>query len=122
MNGNIGEKLRKLRLDAGYDSLGELYRASGVPVSTLSRIEANVQKPRPETLEKLAPYLQISYEHLMAIAGYLDANNKQNSDNSIEKQFPQISRVLRRNGKRITPADERRIARIIEVSIEDTED
>lgn len=69
---SIGEKIKNLRLQAGYESLGALHRASGVPMSTLSRIESGVQKPRPETLKKLAPYLNVTQEELMAAAGYLD--------------------------------------------------
>ena len=51
---NIGETIKHLRLNAGYESLGELSRASTVPVSTLSRIENNIQRPSTETLYKLA--------------------------------------------------------------------
>lgn len=73
---NIGETIKHLRLNAGYESLGELSRASTVPVSTLSRIENNIQRPSTETLYKLAPYLRVPYEWLLSVAGYLPKNNK----------------------------------------------
>lgn len=72
---SIGKIIKRLRIQAGYDSLGELYRASGVPISTLSRIESDTQKPQPETLKKLAPYLNVSQEELMTAAGYLDTSD-----------------------------------------------
>ncbi len=69
---SIGKIIKHLRIQAGYKSLGELHRESGVPISTLSRIESGIQKPQPETLTRLAPYLNVSQEKLMAAAGYLD--------------------------------------------------
>lgn len=72
----IGRLIKRLRLQAGYESLGELYRASGVQVSTLSRIESGSQIPQPDTLKKLAPYLHASVEQLMIAAGHLPGNNK----------------------------------------------
>lgn len=71
MPGHFGEELKKLRHSAEYETLGSLSRASRVAVSTLSRIEAGTQRPTPATLKKLAPCLGVSYEHLMAMAGYL---------------------------------------------------
>lgn len=68
---SIGEELKRLRLAAGYQTLGDLYRSSRVTVSTLSRLEAGIQKPSPSTLKKLAPCLGVSYEELMVSAGYL---------------------------------------------------
>ncbi|WP_406676397.1 helix-turn-helix domain-containing protein [Moorella sp. ACPs] len=74
---DIGEKIKKLRLKAGYETLGDLYRASGVSVATLSRIEAGVQIPSPTTLKKLAPHLGVTVEYLMTVAGYLPEDEKQ---------------------------------------------
>ncbi|HHW43804.1 MAG TPA: helix-turn-helix transcriptional regulator [Desulfotomaculum sp.] len=67
----MGEKIRELRIRAGYETLGELHRASGVTVATLSRIESGVQIPSPKTLNRLAPFLKVSVEDLLAAAGYL---------------------------------------------------
>ncbi|MEG6521091.1 helix-turn-helix domain-containing protein [Desulfotomaculum sp. 1211_IL3151] len=71
MANQIGQLLTELREKAGFDSMGQLYKVSGVSVATLSRIENNIQKPNPETLKKLAPHLRVSLETLMAAAGYL---------------------------------------------------
>lgn len=72
MSETIGELLKKLRLAAGYESLGQLYRDSNVTVATLSRIESGNQHPQPVTLKKLAPWLKVSYEHLLERAGYIN--------------------------------------------------
>lgn len=76
MNETFGQMIKRLRLIAGYKTLGDLHRASKIPASTLSRIENDIQKPMPNTLHKLAPFLHISYEELMGAAGYLPETNE----------------------------------------------
>jgi transcriptional regulator with XRE-family HTH domain len=68
----IGKDVSRLIEQAGYESLGQLYRDSTVSVATLSRIVNDIQKPTPATLKKLAPCLNVPYEELLSIAGYLD--------------------------------------------------
>ena len=78
---NISEKeqlkkfglwLSKRRESCGYASQRQLDLKSGVSPATISRIESGIQKAEPDTLARLAPYLSISHEELMAIAGYID--------------------------------------------------
>lgn len=78
---NISEKeqlkefglwLSKRRESCGYASQRQLALKSGVSPATISRIESGIQKAEPDTLARLAPYLSISHEELMAIAGYID--------------------------------------------------
>lgn len=76
MNRTVAEEIRRLRVKAGYSTLGDLYRVSRVTVSTLSRIEAGIQNPSPATLKKLAPFLGVAYEHLMTVAGYLPSQGQ----------------------------------------------
>jgi len=84
MKETFGQMIKRLRFAAGYKSLGELYRSSGIPSSTLSRIENDNQRPMPDTLQKLAPYLNVSYEKLMRDAGYLpDIQSQMNTEESI---------------------------------------
>ena len=72
MSEHFGKLLKRIRLDSGYDSLGELSRMSGISVATLSRIESGVQHPSPATLERIASCLpNTTYENLMVAAGYL---------------------------------------------------
>lgn len=78
---NISEKeqlkefglwLSKRRESCRYASQRQLALKSGVSPATISRIESGIQKAEPDTLARLAPYLSISHEELMAIAGYID--------------------------------------------------
>lgn len=80
----FGTLIQELRLKAGYESLGELSRVSGVTSSTLSRIENNKQNPTPATLKKLAPHLKVKYEDLMSAAGYLPESNPDRGTNPDE--------------------------------------
>jgi transcriptional regulator with XRE-family HTH domain len=92
----IGQKISKLIDQAGYASLGQLYRDSAVSVATLSRIVNDIQKPTPATLKKLAPCLSIPYEELLSIAGYLDdhlADHKV-SESQIRYQIPKSQHLI----------------------------
>ena len=80
MADSIGDIIKNLRLKAGFDSLGELFRVTDVTVATLSRIESGNQKPSPKTLEKLAPFLNVDHETLMIAAGYLSSDSNDPND------------------------------------------
>jgi len=114
----FGEYLIKLRNSRGYSQRQLAFKAE-LSNTEISRLENNERDPSLQTIKKLSKALGILDEDLMRAAGYLDNTNQQNIDDSIEKQFPRISRVLRRNGKRITPEDEKLIAKIIEAAVED---
>jgi len=81
----IGEIIKELRLKAGYESLGELNRVSGISVATLSRIESGVQIPSPKTLKILAPFLSTQHEDLMRAAGYLNPDENSPDPSPVEK-------------------------------------
>lgn len=61
----------KLRKKKGY-SQRKLALVSGVSNSTISRLENSASDTDPETLKALAPFLDISYDELMKVAGYID--------------------------------------------------
>lgn len=71
----FGLYLACLREKAGFESQAALAKASGVWNSTIARIEAGqTKKPDPDTLAKLAPYLNVTAEQLMRAAGYLNGS------------------------------------------------
>lgn len=88
------ELIRLLKLAQGDRSLNAFARHADVSPGNLSRI-MNGQKPSPEVLKKLASksHNNISYEQLMAAAGYIDTNLplseelKKNTD-SLDKSKP----------------------------------
>ena len=61
----------KMREESGYNSQRQLSLVSSVSNTTISRIESGYQKANPETLEKLASYLNCSFEDLMVRSGYI---------------------------------------------------
>ncbi|HBF39801.1 MAG TPA: hypothetical protein DDW50_21115 [Firmicutes bacterium] len=77
MNDNIdfGKYLSELRNRNNIETQRELADKSGLSTATISRIEAGLQKAKPEHLKKIAPYLKTPYEELMKAAGYLDEKN-----------------------------------------------
>src|SRR5690625_656147 len=69
---NINNFLKKLRLQSGFKTQKDLSEASGVSQTTLSRIEAGTQKPKPETLRTLSKHFTgVDYLELMEKAGYV---------------------------------------------------
>ncbi|MBC2723519.1 MAG: helix-turn-helix transcriptional regulator, partial [Desulfosporosinus sp.] len=113
---DIGAHLKSLRLKAGYESLGSLSRASGVTVATLSRIESGGQKPNPETLEKLAPFLKVSHEELMTEAGYLKplSGKSKLKTSNLQGRTDNITHT-----NNLTPKEERDIARDLDRILSD---
>lgn len=70
MYGGFIAKHRKL---SGFKSQRQLADRTGISSATISRIEAEVQKPQPETLQILAKYLNsTSLVELMVVCGYWD--------------------------------------------------
>ncbi|MBP1990218.1 transcriptional regulator with XRE-family HTH domain [Paenibacillus eucommiae] len=79
MSGNnqgFGDFLKYTRVRYGYKTQKKLAEISGVSQTTLSRIEAGIQKPLPETLKLLAPHLRpYTYGELMDKAGYFEGTS-----------------------------------------------
>ena len=82
---NIAEYIRTLREEKGLN-LKQLADLSGVSLSALSRIESgDRKKPTPLVLKALAPHLGVSYEQLMAKAGYIEEIVEK--DRYLERQY-----------------------------------
>lgn len=73
---SINEYLKQLRIDKNI-SQRQLARLSGVDSSYISRYERNERIPSPDVLLKLSPYLGVTFEHLMDIAGFTNYLNPQ---------------------------------------------
>lgn len=68
----FGKHLKRLRESKGY-SIRQLSIKSGVSFGQISKIEQGTRgTPKPETIEKLAKGLGISYDYLMELAGYVE--------------------------------------------------
>lgn len=112
----LGTRLKKLRQQRGL-SLRELAKLAHMSHSFIADIEAGRSTPSLDTLQALAKALNIPVSILIG-----EGKNQSHDDTRTLEEFPEIARVLRRAGKKLTPADRRRIARIIQAAIEDTED
>lgn len=111
------EQLRKWR-EAKKLSLRKLDELSGVSHVYLSQIEiGNRGVPSPDVLKKLADPLGVSYRELMRAAGYLGEDTL--STPTLDEEWPEVASVLRGAGKKMTPEDRRRIARIVKAAIPD---
>lgn len=70
---SFGDYLKELRKKHGFKTQKQLADISGISQTTLSRIEAGLQKPQPDTLKILAQHLSpTTYGELMDRAGYFD--------------------------------------------------
>lgn len=69
----LGEYLKGIRLQQGL-SLKDVYKATGISDSKLSRIEngTNVSDPAPSILQALSKLYNINLIDLYCMAGYLD--------------------------------------------------
>jgi transcriptional regulator with XRE-family HTH domain len=83
----FGVYLAKLRENSGYKSQRQLALSAGVAPATLSRIEAGIQEPTPQTLKKISKHLKdVEYEELMNAAGYLENTELHSPDKKTEKK------------------------------------
>jgi repressor LexA len=89
----FGIYLAKLRERRGYKSQRQLALDAGISPATLSRIEAGIQKPQPDTLRLISPYLHVSYEELMEKAGYLVAETSSRYDTDASNQVEASGRL-----------------------------
>lgn len=135
----MGKWLTDMRIKAGYKSIRSLSAESKVDVSTLARIEKGIHIPSPETLRRLAPFLETPYVQLLGIAGHLDENDlgtlkimtsssaqaepaaKKPTSSFIEDDWPEVAQVLRSAGAIATVAERKKIARIIRATLAEEE-
>jgi HTH-type transcriptional regulator, competence development regulator len=81
----IGQFIGMLRNEKGLN-MSQLAEKSGVSLAALSRIESgDRKKPRPLLLKAIAPHLGVSYEELMAKAGYIEETIER--ERYLEQQF-----------------------------------
>lgn len=76
MNSTIHDYIRITRIELKL-SIQQLAKMSGVSASHISRIERSNRKPSAETLEKLAPHLQVDYFSLLKMANLFDKKEHQ---------------------------------------------
>ena len=79
---------REHRIRSGFKSQRRLSDRSGLSQTTISRIERGDQKPTPETLKELAPYLtSTSYAEMLLACGYWDSDIADDLHDVVHRDF-----------------------------------
>lgn len=111
----FGRYIGILRETNGFESQRQLALVAGVSPSTILRIEDGTQRATPETLKKLAPHLGVPYQVLFEKADYT------RRDDSIELQWPEGVKVLRRAHEKLSSSERQRMLRLINAFVEEAE-
>lgn len=113
------DRIRKLREEKGLTQ-EELAKILGISRATLASWETGRREPDFETTSKIAEFFGVSIDYLLGRTNNPAPNGS--GKPSLEEEFSEIANVLRRSGKKLTPEDKKRIARIIKAAIEDVEE
>lgn len=90
----FGNHLKALRESINI-SIRQLSLISGISISYISQLENGKRGiPKPCILKKLAPHLNVSYENLMAAAGYI--KQEPHDDGSTAAGDEDIERMLQK--------------------------
>ncbi|WP_165921189.1 helix-turn-helix domain-containing protein [Paenibacillus albiflavus] len=95
-----GEFIKQHRLESGFKSQRQLADITGISSATLSRIEAEVQRPHIETLGILANHLHTTnLRELMDVSGYLEGltDEKKNSVTNFFEIHKDLDADLKKN-------------------------
>lgn len=109
------DQLKALRKNKGF-TIREVADRSGVSPAYISQLENGSRGiPSPDILKKLSEGLNISYEQLMKIAGYLDEGT---SDAIVRNHPVNLRRFLRENelsfdGLVLTKEDKEWVERVL---------
>lgn len=113
----VGDRLKKLRTDAGMtqQQLGDLVHLSQ---QSIDHYENNRAKPSIDTINMFAEIFNISVDYLLGRSNEPSPSQK----TIIDEEWPEVANILRRNGKKLTPEDKKRIAKIIKAAVEDIDE
>ena len=109
----IHNRLKELRLSRDL-SAAEVAKCVGISVTYYYDLEKGVKRLNEDLLLQFANLYGVSSDVLM---GWNTDELKQ-----LEDVWPEVGKVLRRSGKKPTERERKRIAKIIELAIEDTDE
>jgi transcriptional regulator with XRE-family HTH domain len=108
----LGNELRKAREGAGV-SLESVAGPANISAAYLHKLERGaVHSPSPRVLARLAAVLEISYLHLMELAGYLDREQRAQA-----RTHELSTRPHPLAGEQLTPQEWRAVAAFIKTLI-----
>lgn len=128
----FGKFIEHHRVASGFKSQRQLAAKTGISSATISRIEAEIQKPEPETLKILAKHLHTtSLVELMVVCGYWDEEELlespktgENSPTYTVKELSKIpieeleKHVLTYKGHVLTDEQKQHLVRILRAAAE----
>lgn len=117
----FGQRIRKLREENDL-SREQLAKSLNLSYWAIAKYEAGERTPDSKTLQCLADFFQVSVDYLLGRTDdpsgiKHDHKTPLNNGSDLDKEWPEVANVLRRAGKKMTPADKRRIAKIIQAAI-----
>jgi transcriptional regulator with XRE-family HTH domain len=135
---DYGKFIEHHRVASGFKSQRRLAEKTGISSATISRIEAGIQRPEPETLKTLAKYLHsTSLVELMVVCGYWDEDellepidtdlNVKNEKSSISTDEKELSEIpieelvnhrLTYKGHVLTEEQKKHLAKILQAAAE----
>jgi transcriptional regulator with XRE-family HTH domain len=109
----LGERLRLAREKKGWS---QVYVASllNITSQSLSNYERGERDPDTPLLNKLADIYEVSTDYLFGKTN----NPKSNATDHVAEDWPEVYNILRRKGQKPSLNERRRIAKILELSIE----
>ncbi|TEB13419.1 helix-turn-helix domain-containing protein [Pelotomaculum propionicicum] len=113
---NFSRRLISLREQAGLTQ-EQLARKLNISRSALSLWELGKREPNHSTLQLLAKFFNVSIDYLL---GNSD-NHRTQKENTLEQQWPEGVKVLRRAQTKLTLEKRKKMLRLIEAYIEDEE-
>ncbi len=118
LSGGFGDRLRRLRLDAGLRQV-DLASRLHIPRGTLAHYEIGKRMPTYETLQALADYFSVSTDYLL---GRADAVTEPGTaygpgaGGQDDSAWPEGLALIRRAALTLSPEEKRKLLRLIKVA------
>ncbi len=119
MDEGKGNRIRELRESRNLSGT-KLAEMLGVSPQYLYDLEKGERRLNESLMRRLAAIFGVSVDYLLGIDGPTDDHQKK--EENLEDAWPEVLQVLRRAGRKPTPEERRRIARIIEAAVGDDEE
>ncbi|MCT4542819.1 MAG: helix-turn-helix domain-containing protein [Vallitalea sp.] len=105
----LGERIKYLRNERGLYQR-DLANVLDIAVTTISGYERDDRRPNPETLKQIADFFGVTVDYLLG---------EENSVDSLEQEFPEGIKVLRRATKELTPEARAKMVKLMKAFLED---
>jgi len=115
----LAKRIKKLRKNKDL-SREDLSKVLNLSYWAIAKYETGDRVPDSKTLKKIADYFDVSIDYLLGRTDNRHSFSSQPQEiekTDLDEEWPEVTSILRRSGKKLTPEDKRRIARIIKAAI-----